>query len=243
MEPTSNCSSASGGALFAGAAAIMQAIESQNLILYQSDLRGQWPEAPARAFTARLPYARRLALGSGSPASRASLAGIALALHALARLLGRRVHPGEMLFAQGAKPRLAPPAALAAGETRLAPRRLVQGADGTAVDFSISHAGPWVACAALARGRVGLDLEMGTDERIAQWALQEAMLKASGEGLRALRDVQDLTVHDGRVGWRGESWYVQRLAGFDGAAACSVCSREVPAVASHALALAELFVA
>jgi len=84
---------------------------------------------------------------------------------------------------------------------------------------------------------------MGTDERIAQWALQEAMLKASGEGLRALRDVQDLTVHDGRVGWRGESWYVQRLAGFDGAAACSVCSREVPAVASHALALAELFVA
>ena len=242
MEPTSNCSSASGGARFAGAAAIMQAIESQNLILYQSDLRGQWPQGAARAFTARLPYARRLALGSGSAVARASLAGIALALHALARLLGRRVHPGEMLFAQGAKPRLAPPAALAAGETRLAPRRLVQGADGTAVDFSISHAGPWVACAALARGRVGLDLEMGTDERIAQWVLREAMLKGSGEGLRGLREVQDLAVHEGRVRFRGESWRVQRVGGFDAASACIVCSREVAALENHALSPAELFV-
>ena len=147
-----------------------------------------------------------------------------------------------MLFAQGAKPRLAPPAALAAGETRLAPRRLVQGADGTAVDFSISHAGAWVACAALARGRVGLDLEMGTDERIAHWVLREAMLKASGEGLRALREVQDLAVHEGRVRWGGESWHVQRLGGFDGASACIVCSREIAALESHALSPAELFV-
>ena len=221
MEPTSNCSSASGGALFVGAAAIMQAIESENLILYQTDLRGQWPQGAARAFAARLPYARRLALRPGSAAARASLAGIALALHALARLLGRRVHPGEMLFAQGAKPRLAPPAAL---------------------DFSISHAGPWVACAALARGRVGFDLEIGGDERIAAWVLREALLKASGEGLRALQEVQDVGVHEGRACWRGESWHVRRLAGFEGASACVVCSREVPALESGALALAELFV-
>lgn len=242
MEPTSNCSSASGGALFAGAAAIMQAIESQNLILYQTDLRGQWPQAAARAFAARLPYARRLALGSGSAAARASLAGIALALHALARLLGRRVHAGELLFAQGAKPRLAPPAALAAGATRLAPRGLSQRLVGPAVDFSISHAGPWVACAALTDGRVGFDLEIGCDERIADWVLHEAVLKASGEGLRALREVRDLTVHEGRVHWRGERWHVRRAAGFEGAAACMVCSREVAAVESTALSLAELFV-
>jgi len=198
----------------------MQAVESQTLILYHTDLRGQWPQAAARAFTARLPYARRLALGSGSAAAHASLAGIALALHALTRLLGRCVPLSEIRFARGAKPRLAPPLA----------------------DFSISHAGPWAACAALARGRVGLDLEVGTDERMAEWVLREAMLKGSGDGLRALREVQDLTVHEGRARWRGTSWHVQRLAGFDGASACIVCSREVPAVESNALALTELFV-
>jgi hypothetical protein len=203
----------------------MQAIESQNLILYQTDLRGQWPQGAARAFAARLPYARRLALGSGSAAARASLAGIALALHALARLLGRCVHPGDLLFARGAKPRLPS-----------------QGADAAAVDFSISHAGPWVACAALAGGRVGFDLEVGGDERIAAWVLREALLKASGEGLRALREVQDIGVHEGRACWRGESWHVRRLAGFEGASACIVCSREVPALESSALPLAELFV-
>jgi phosphopantetheinyl transferase len=242
VEPTSNCSSASGGALFVGSAAIMQVIESQTLILYHTDLRGQWPEAAARAFAARLPYARRLALGSGSAAARASLAGIALALHALARLLGRRMPLSEILFAQGAKPRLAPPAALVAGDTRLAARRPARAAEGTVADFSISHTGRWVACAALAAGRVGLDLEIGSDERIAEWVLREAILKASGEGLRALREVQQLTVHEGRVRWRGESWHVRRLAGFDGASACIVCSHEVPVVASNALSLAELFV-
>jgi hypothetical protein len=220
----------------------MQAVESQSLILYQTDLRGQWPEAAARAFAARLPYARRLALGSGSAASRASLAGIALALRALARLLGRRVRAGEIFFARGTKPRLAPPAMLAAGEAQCARRGLAPHDEHAVPDFSISHAGPWVACAALAGGRVGLDLEMGSDERIAQWVLREAMLKASGEGLRALREVQDLAVHEGRVRFRGESWQVQRLAGFEGASACIVCSREVAAVESHVLAPAELFV-
>ena len=127
--------------------------------------------------------------------------------------------PGEIRFARGEKPHLA-----------------------TAVDFSISHAGPRVACAALAGGRIGLDLETGSDERIAEWVLREAILKASGEGLRALREAQDLSVHAGRVHWRGESWHVRRLADFDGDSACIVCSREVPAVASHAVALAELFV-
>ena len=220
----------------------MQAVESQTLILYQTDLRGQWPEAPARAFSARLPYARRLALGSGSPASRASLAGIALALRALARLLGRRVLLSEILFAPGAKPRLAPPAALAAGEAQCAQRGVTSHDERAVPDFSISHAGPWVACAALTGGRVGLDLETSTDERSAQWVLREALLKASGEGLRGLREVQELAVHEGRVRFRGESWRVHRLGGFDGALACIVCSSEVAALESHALSPAELFV-
>ena len=148
----------------------------------------------------------------------------------------------EILFAPGAKPRLAPPAALAAGEAQCAQRGVTSHDERAAPDFSISHAGPWVACAALSGGRVGLDLEMGNDERIAQWVLREALLKASGQGLRALREVQDLPVHEGRVGWGGESWRVQRLAGFDGASACIVCSREVAVVESHALSPAELFV-
>ena len=225
-----------------GAAAIMQAIESQNLILYQTDLRGQWPEGPARALAARLPYARRLALRSGTAAAHASLAGIALALRALTRLLGRRVHAGEMLFAQGEKPRLAAPAALAAGGTRRAHQGSAAHLGHTAADFSISHAGPWVACAALARGRIGLDLEMGTDERITGWVLREAALKASGEGLRALHEMQDVSVHGGRLSWRGELWHVRRPAGFAGASACIVSSDEIAAVESNALGLAELFV-
>ena len=220
----------------------MQAIESQNLILYHTDLRGQWPQESARACAARLPYARRLALGSGSVAARASLAGIALALRALSRGLGRRVLLSEILFTQGEKPRLAPPVALAVGETRVAEPAVARPDDGTAAaDFSISHAGPWVACAALAHGRVGLDLEMGTDERIADWVLREALLKASGAGMRALREVRALTVREDRVCWRGALWQVRRLEGYDGASACLVSSRQVPAVESSAVALAELF--
>src|SRR5580700_11299984 len=125
VEPTSNCSSASGGARFAGAAAVMQAVERETLILYHSDLRGQWPEAAGRAFVARL-------------------AGIALALRALGRVLGRRVSAGELRFHAGAKPRLAQRAAAAAA------------------DFSISHSGAYVGCVAAARGCVGLDIEIGT---------------------------------------------------------------------------------
>src|SRR6267143_2382540 len=91
VEPISNCSSAAGGWLCADAAAVMQAVESETLILYHTDLRGEWPRAAARALAARLPYPKRLTAGSGSAASRASLAGIALALRALARITARTV--------------------------------------------------------------------------------------------------------------------------------------------------------
>jgi hypothetical protein len=243
VEPTSNCSSASGGVRFAGAAAIMQAIESQNVILYQADLRGQWPDPASRAFAAQLPYARRVALRGGSSAAHASLAGIALALRALGRLLGRNVRADEIVFAHGEKPRLARPVALAAGgASRLLHPRVARGAEGTIqVDFSVSHTGPWVACAALAHGCVGLDLEMGADERIADWVVREAALKASGHGLRALREVGELQLSSGRLEWRGESWHVRRLEGFAGAAACLVTSVEVRSVERHAISLAELF--
>jgi hypothetical protein len=181
--------------------------------------------------------------------SRARLAGIALALRALARLIGRTVQAGEIVFAQGEKPRLATASAhrlLASGEApatlarSFRPREDIAG-DDVAVDFSISHAGPWVACAALARGCVGFDLEVGTDARIAEWVLREAALKAGGEGLRALKEVENLQVRAGRMHWRGGVWHVRRLEGFEGASACMVSSIEVDAVETHPVELAELF--
>src|SRR6202047_2763808 len=131
VEPISNCSSASGGWGCADAAAVMQAVESETLILYHTDLRGEWPRAAARALAAHLPYGKRLAMSADSPAARASLAGIALALRALSALSGRAVAPGEMVFVQGAKPRLAHGCAARAAHTD------EQRALGP--DFSISH--------------------------------------------------------------------------------------------------------
>ncbi len=207
----------------------MQAVERETLILYHSDLRGQWPQAASRAFVARLPYARRLALRAARDGDRASLAGIALALRALERVLGRRVSAGELKFHAGAKPRLASRAAGAAG------------AAGAAADFSISHSGAYVGCAAVARGCVGLDIEVGTHPRIAQWVLREATLKATGEGLRGWRasDAPQSRA-DGTV-WRGRHWHVRRLQLFPGAAAAVVASEPVQALETQAVALEELF--
>jgi hypothetical protein len=201
----------------------MQAVESETLILYHTDLRGEWPEAAARGFTARLPYARRLAARRGSEGQRASLAGVALALHALARLLGRRVRAGEIVFAPGKKPRLATPDA--------------------AADFSISHSGPWVGCAAVTSGRVGFDVELGTDPRRHRWVLREALLKATGEGLRALGDTRTLPSGAATLYWRGARWYVEPLALFAGTAACVVSSCALRGIEAHAIALGELFAA
>jgi len=219
----SNGGSASGAARFAVAVAVMQAVESETLILYHTDLRGEWPEAAARSFAARLPYARRLAASGGRDGQRASLAGVALALRALARHLGRAVRAGEIVFARGQKPHLAH--------------------SGAAADFSISHSGPWVACAALARGRVGLDVELGIDARRTQWVLREALLKATGAGLRALAETRALEPGAARVYWRGSCWHVARLEMFAGAAACVVSSRPLRAIEAHGTALAELFAA
>ncbi|MBV8343242.1 MAG: hypothetical protein JO173_12770 [Gammaproteobacteria bacterium] len=200
----------------------MQAVESETLILYQTDLRGQWPETAARAFAAQLPYARRLALRPGNAAARPSIAGVALALRALMHLLGRAVSAADLAWKSGEKPRLA-------------------AAHTASPDFSISHSGPWVACAALARGRVGLDVEMGTDARIAEWVVCEAALKASGDGLRAVREARALRSAAGRLRWRGEEWHVRTLEGFAGASACVVSSRAFAAIETRTIALAELF--
>ena len=201
----------------------MQAVESENLILYHTDLRDEWPETAARGFAARLSYARRLAAGADGQARRASLAGVALALQALAPRMGRRVRAGELVFVRGEKPRLA------------------LEADGAGPDFSISHSGPWVGCAAVGRGHVGFDVELGTDARRTHWVLREALLKATGEGLRALEDTRARAPTAAGVRWRGAWWHLARLRMFTGAAACVVSSRPLRTIEARFSALGELF--
>jgi len=169
-------------------------------------------------------------MSADSPAARASLAGIALALRALCALTGRTPVPGQIVFAPGAKPRLAHGRAARAmhADERRAP----------CPDFSISHSGPWVGCAAVRCGRVGFDVEMGSGERIATFVAREAAVKACGAGIGALREVH---LSAGRASCRGELLYAQALQLFPGAAACVMTSLVLPALAARALSLEELF--
>jgi hypothetical protein len=214
----SNWDSACGGLVFAGAAAVMQAVESQTLIIYHTDLRDQWPEEAAGQLAARLPYLKRLSLASRTDAARASLAGIALALRALATLLGRAVMVSEIAFAQDAKPQL--------------------GAGGAAADFSIAHSGALVGCAAVRGGQVGFDVEQGTDEHLRNWVAREATVKAAGIGMRAVNEV---TLARGGALCRGRRWHGRTLDLFPGATACVMTSIQVAQVQVRPLALADLF--
>jgi phosphopantetheinyl transferase len=195
----------------------MQAVESQSqtLILYHSDLRGQWPQQAAGEFARRLPYAKRLEVAARDAAAPATLAGVALALQALERLTGTRAAPGELRFPGGGKPHL----------TR-------------APDFSISHSGPWVGCAAVAHGLVGFDVELGTETRLVSWTAREAALKACGAPLSEARDVELI---EGGARCRGVTLASLPLALFAGAAACVMTSLPVDRLEARAVPLAELF--
>jgi 4'-phosphopantetheinyl transferase EntD len=217
VEPTSNRSSASGGWGSGVAAAVMQAVESQNLILYHTDLRGEWPKDGAARLAARLPYVKRLEVRAPSERAAATLAGVALALRVLQVATGRRVGPAELAFPQDGKPRLLPPGG---------------------ADFSISHSGPWVGCAAVARGSVGFDVELGDEAQLAEWAAREAALKAVGADLGEARRVT--LGADGAV-CRGQHLHVQPLGLFAGAAACVMTSIPVARIEARSWALAELF--
>lgn len=220
MEPTSNCASASGGSVFAGAAAVMQAVESQTLILYHTDLRDQWPEEAARALALRLPYAKRLEVSATSARAHASLAGVALALRALARATGGTVRPADLRFGAEEKPQLA------------------RGAGAACADFSIAHSGPFVGCAALRAGPVGFDLEFGSDGRLESWVAREAVVKAAGLGVRSINEVE---LTGGGARCRGEEWHALALAQFPGAAACVMTRAPVRALEVQSVPLAELF--
>jgi hypothetical protein len=216
----SNCSSASGAGVCAGAAMVMQAVESESetLILYYSDLRGQWSEARAQALAAALPYAKRLEVASRGAAARATLAGIALALRTLAQLRGRRFGAAELRFPQHGKPHLA--------------------AGSGGADFSISHSGPWVGCAVVSGGLVGFDVETDAGPGRPEWAAREAALKACGLGAAAAREVE---LGEGGAVCRGVRLHGRPLALFPGATACVMTSLAVSALEARALELGELF--
>lgn len=195
----------------------MQAVESQNLILYYTDLRAHWPEERARDLTNSLPYLKRLSVSSDTDAARASLAGIALALRTLGALLSRPVRAAEIVFAPQEKPRLA-------------------GCEG--VDFSIAHSGALVGCAAVRGAQVGFDLEQGTDARLNGWVAREATVKAAGLGMRAVGEVE---LSAAGALCRGAHWYGRALDAFPGATAWLMTSIAGFSLEVRSLALAELF--
>ena len=163
---------------------------------------------------------KRLAVGSSSARAKESLAGIALALRALSEVMRRDVRPRELVFPAGGKPHLT-------------------GASGAAdADFSIAHSAPFVGCAALGRGRVGLDIELGDGAPLAQRVAREAALKAAGLPLAAYPEVE-LEAHGARCG--GARWHARALAHFAGARACLMTSRPLAHLEARAVALADLF--
>lgn len=159
-------------------------------------------------------------MGAHSARAPATLAGIALALHALGELAGRQVSAAELAFPEGGKPHLAGSSAH------------------PAPDFSISHSGHWVGCAAVTHGLVGFDVELGPGERLSAWAAREAALKACGAGVAEAREVELL--EHGAV-CRGVTLHATLLDLFAGAAACAMTSVAIERLETRSLALTELF--
>lgn len=157
-------------------------------------------------------------------------------MRALSRVLQRAVRAGELAFVEGHKPhlRMARAVGCAAGAATTPQERC-------AADFSISHSGPWVGCAALPCGQIGFDIEEGSDTGSLDWVLREAALKATGEGLRALAAARALEAQADVVRWRDAAWHVRRLEVFAGAAACILSSVPIAKLETRAVPLAQVF--
>jgi phosphopantetheinyl transferase len=141
--------------------------------------------------------------------------------------VGREIAPAEIAFPDGGKPRL-----------QGAPACRGKPDESEGPDFSISHSGPWVGCAAVARGRIGLDIELGTDERVSSWTAREAVLKACGAGIGAARAVE---LRAEGATYRGHVLHARRVELFPGAAVCVMTSCLVQEINLCAFSLQELF--
>ncbi len=187
---------------------------SHRTILYYSAL-------PGEAHAARPAHARSLA----------SLAGISLALRALADLCGRPIAAAGLRFAPHAKPHLP-----------------------GGPDFSISHAGPWVGAVATARGCIGLDIETDAADRLtlrrvcdevelaavqaegaaAMWVAKEAALKAWG---RSVRQAPEVRVRGATASLDGEALHLARVEGLAGVRVCIASTEPLGVLEIHLLAL------
>lgn len=214
----------------------MQGNEATQIVLFYSDLRERWPQEEAARLQRSLPYAKRLSTRTDFPQVRATLAGIALALQVLRHLAARAVDARELRFPAGGKPY----------------------AD-SLPDFSVSHSGDWVACAAASRGRIGLDIEAARalepcalrlvapeegsgpfreTEALRLWAAKEAALKAVGASLAEAAAVR---VGETFVAWRGQYLFRRNLETFAPDAACIVTSEPAGEIAIRRLELEEAF--
>jgi phosphopantetheinyl transferase len=208
----------------------MNTIERNEGRLFYTDLRGHWPVEARGRLLAALPAERRRTLGAASGARHASLAGIALALEALRAACGREVLPRQLEFPPRGKP-------------------LLPGGP----DFSISHSGPWAACAVVSAGRVGCDVECVAPELPAalrlivaepdpvlatrEWAAREAALKVFGD---SVRNVADVRVSGSSAHHRGQRLHVLACGQFPGAEAVVVTTAPLASLMPTFVALRDL---
>ena len=150
------------------------------------------PAATRASLLVQLPYGRRLQMSAAPERQSQSLLGVALACELLSRLTRRAIRPAQLRYGTTGKPYVA-----------------------GFPDFSISHAGAWVVCAAASAGTIGIDVESLAEGRsggaLAAWSAREATLKAAGASFSELAQV-----HGGgrRLHFRGRRWYAHapRLA-------------------------------
>ena len=140
----------------------------QTVIVLYGPIAGHADPAIERAQLQAVPYARRLDLERRSPSERrASLAGIALALQCIERLVGVQPPPGQLRFPQDGKPHLP-----------------------NGPHFSVSHSGDIVACAASTALDLGLDLEVLTHPE--QWSDSTVDPRLVGVGVHARGDRREV---------------------------------------------------
>jgi 4'-phosphopantetheinyl transferase len=130
-------------------------------------------------------------------------------------------------------------------------------------DFNVTHGGGLVACARIAEGRIGVDVEelralpledlaaaltprerraveqsaRRDDELCRIWTFKEAVVKGDGRGVGI--DLQSIDSTEPRVTLDGVVWHVQRLA-LDGAFVCHVATDRPAHCVAEAVPLADL---
>jgi 4'-phosphopantetheinyl transferase len=193
-------------------------------IIYYRSLDGSLAAALRARWLVRLPYGKRREVErSSAGAASATLAGIDLLAHA-ARALGYPAFDaGQLEFPARGKPRWP-----------------------GGPEFSISHAGGYVACAAARGARVGIDLEVRgrvrpevlrrvasaaelarfgrhADGATRLWTRKEAVVKAEGG---SVFEAAAVVVHEDSADFRGRRWY---FAGPEQLAECALAlAIEIP---------------